>query len=96
VNTSSFQNAENLEEIVQLLVSKIEESWQRNSKPVKIQDIPKLSKMMNINYLWTNIDYLKVLKTGAASKVLSRKQSDFSLMTKLKKSQTKSAAHGNL
>jgi len=36
VNMSSFQNAENLEEIVQLLTSKIEESWQRNSKPVKI------------------------------------------------------------
>jgi len=36
VNMSSFQNAENLKEIVQLLASKIEESWQRNSKPVKI------------------------------------------------------------
>jgi len=36
VNMSSFQNAENLEEIVQLLMFKIEESWQRNSKPVKI------------------------------------------------------------
>jgi len=36
MNTSSFQNAENLEEIVQLLASKIEESWQRNSKLVKI------------------------------------------------------------
>jgi len=35
-NISSFQNAENLEEIVQLLISKIEESWQRNSKLVKI------------------------------------------------------------
>ena len=33
---SSFQNAENLEEIVQLLASKIEESWQRKSKLVKI------------------------------------------------------------
>jgi len=52
--------------------------------------------MTNVNYLWTNIDYLKVLKTSTASKALSRKQSDFSLMTKLKKSQTKSAAHGNL
>jgi len=36
VNMFSFQNAENLEEIVQLLISKIEKSWQRNSKPVKI------------------------------------------------------------
>ena len=36
MNMSSFQNAENLEEIVQLLASKIEKSWQRNSKPVKI------------------------------------------------------------
>jgi len=35
-NTSSFQNAENLEEIVQLLMFKIEEFWQRNLKPVKI------------------------------------------------------------
>jgi len=51
---------------------------------------------MNVDYLWTNINYLEVLKTGAASKALSRKQSDFSLMTKLRKSQTKSAVHGNL
>jgi len=36
VNISSFQNVENLEEIVQLLIYKIEESQQRNSKPVKI------------------------------------------------------------
>jgi len=36
VNMSSFQNAENLEEIVQLLMYKIEESRQRNLKPVKI------------------------------------------------------------
>jgi len=35
-NTFSFQNAKNLKEIVQLLVFKIEESWQRNLKPVKI------------------------------------------------------------
>jgi len=52
--------------------------------------------MTNVDYLWTNIDYLKVLKTGTASKALSRKQSDFSLMTKLRKLQTKSAACGNL
>jgi len=52
--------------------------------------------MTNVDYLWTNISYLKVLKAGTASKALSRKQSDFSLMTKLKKSQTKSTAHGNL
>ena len=36
MNMSSFQNAENLEEIVQLLACKIEESWQRNLKLVKI------------------------------------------------------------
>jgi len=52
--------------------------------------------MTNDNYLWTNIDYLEVLKTGAASKILSRKQNDFSLMIKLRKLQTKSVAHGNL
>ena len=96
MNTSSFQNAETLEEIVQLLVSKIEESWQRNSKLVKITRHSKLSGTTNVNYLWTNIDYLEVLKTGTASKTLSRKQSNFSLMTKLKKSQTKSVAHRNL
>jgi len=36
VNTSSFQNAKNLKEIVQILMSKIEKSWQKNLKPVKI------------------------------------------------------------
>ena len=35
-NIFSFQNIENLKEIVQLLMSKIEEPWQRNLKPVKI------------------------------------------------------------
>jgi len=36
LNTSFIQNAETLEEVVQLLSSKIEESWHEHSKPVNI------------------------------------------------------------
>jgi len=36
VNTIIIQNAETLEEVVQSISSNIEESWQKNSKPIKI------------------------------------------------------------
>jgi len=36
VNTTIIQNTETLEEVVQSILSNIEESWQKNSKLIKI------------------------------------------------------------
>jgi len=44
----------------------------------------------------TDINALKILKTGATSKALLKEQNALSLMTKFKKLQIKSVAHENL
>ena len=60
-----------------------------------LQDIPKPGGIKNIDTHLTNIIFLKALKTGKTSKAQSRNQSVLSSMTKLKKLQTKNAAHRN-
>jgi len=60
-----------------------------------LQDISKPGGMKNVNTHLTNIVFLEALKTGKTSKAWSRNQSILSLMTKLKKLQTKNAAHEN-
>jgi len=51
---------------------------------------------MIVNFHLTNIDALKILKTGITPKALLKEQNTLSLITKFKKLQIKSAAHGNL
>jgi len=52
--------------------------------------------MTIVNFHLTDINALKILKTGATSKALLKEQNALSLMTKFKKLQIKSAAHENL
>jgi len=52
--------------------------------------------MKIVSYYLKNIDTLRVLKTSIASKALLKKQNILSLMSRLKRLQTKSAAHENL
>jgi len=52
--------------------------------------------MMSVDFYLTDINALKILKTGATSKTLLKEQNALFSMTKFKKLQIKSAAHENL
>ena len=51
---------------------------------------------MIVNFHLTDIDTLEILKTDATLKALLKEQNTLSSMTKFKKLQIKSVAHGNL
>jgi len=52
--------------------------------------------MTNVDFHLTDIDALKILKTGATSKALLKEQNTLSLTTKFKKLLIRSVVHGNL
>ena len=96
LNMSSIQNAEILKRQFIYLCPKLRNYGKEIQNQLKSQDTPKHGGTTNVDYHLTNINYLKVLKTGIALKALSRKQNIFCSITKQKKLQTKSAVHGNL
>jgi len=94
-----IKNVATLEEVVQLLSNSFHAKSKNLSMNILdqsiLQDISKPGGMKNVDTHLTNIVFLKALKTGKTSKAWSRNQSVLFLMTKLKKLQTKNAAHGN-